>query len=106
MSVSAMNVEADLHVQARIELGSFRSALTFTAPAGTVTTILGPNGSGKTTLLRSVAGLQPLTGGQLKLGGQVLDDPAAGIFISPERRPVGLVFQQYRLFPHLNVRDN
>ena len=67
--------------------------------------LLGPNGAGKTTLLRAVAGLEPLQRGQIELDGRVLDD-GAGRLVPPERRGVGLVFQDYRLFPHLSVLDN
>ena len=63
--------------------------------------MLGPNGAGKTTLLRALAGLTPLTAGQIALDGRVLDDAASGRSSAAER-PVGLVFQDYRLFPHLS----
>jgi molybdate transport system ATP-binding protein len=57
-------------------------------------------------LLRVLAGLAAATEGSVRLGDTVLDDPAAGVFVPAEHRPVGLVFQNYRLFPHLSVRDN
>jgi molybdate transport system ATP-binding protein len=66
--------------------------------------VLGPNGAGKSTLLRALAGLLPLSSGRIELGGRVLDD--AEVLVPPEQRRVGLVFQGYRLFPHLSVRDN
>jgi molybdate transport system ATP-binding protein len=68
--------------------------------------VLGPNGAGKTTLLRTLAGLAALTRGRIELAGAVLDDPGRQLFVPAERRPVGLVFQNYRLFPHLTVCDN
>jgi molybdate transport system ATP-binding protein len=69
------------------------------APGETVA-LLGPNGAGKTTALRALAGLAPLTGGHLRLAGDDLSR------VPPERRPVGVVFQDYLLFPHLSARDN
>ena len=68
--------------------------------------MLGPNGAGKTTLLRALAGLTAVSDGSIRLGDLVLDDAATGTFVPAEQRPVGLVFQNYRLFPHLSVRDN
>ena len=66
----------------------------------------GPNGAGKSTLLRALAGLTPVGGGTIRLGDQVLDDAGTGAFVEPAERPVGFVFQDYRLFPHLSVLDN
>jgi molybdate transport system ATP-binding protein len=73
---------------------------------GEVVAVLGPNGSGKTTLLRTLAGLVGLDRGRLVLDGATLDDPAAGTFVPPEQRPVGVVFQDTLLFPHLSALDN
>jgi molybdate transport system ATP-binding protein len=83
----------DLHVDLHVEPGA-------------VTAVLGPNGAGKTTLLRVVAGLLPIDEGRVVLDGRTLDDTAAGIHIAPEDRPIGVVFQDYLLFPHLSVLDN
>jgi len=71
-----------------------------------VVVLLGPNAAGKTTLLRALAGLIPLVRGRVVLDGQVLEDPAAGVRVPPECRPVGVVFQDYLLFPHLSVLEN
>src|SRR6266566_3511672 len=68
--------------------------------------VLGPNGAGKTTLLRALAGLLSLSAGRVTLDGVVLEDPAEGIRVPTERRPVGLVFQDYLLFPHLSALEN
>jgi len=73
---------------------------------GEVVAVLGPNGAGKSTLLRTVCGLTPLTLGALSLGGVVVDDPARDVLVPSSRRGVGMVFQEYRLFPHLSVLDN
>ncbi|MFL6071855.1 MAG: ABC transporter ATP-binding protein [Mycobacteriales bacterium] len=84
----------------------FRLDAALDAAAGEVVALLGPNGAGKTTALRALAGLVPLTGGRIGLEGTVLDDPAGRVWVPPERRPVGVVFQDYLLFPHLTALDN
>lgn len=73
---------------------------------GTVVALLGPNGAGKTTVLRALAGLQALTAGSVRLGGEVLDDPSRGRFVPPEARRLGFVFQDRVLFAHLTVLEN
>jgi len=72
---------------------------------GEILCLLGPSGSGKTTLLRLVAGLDRLDGGSMRLGGTVID-AAGGPFLPPERRQLGMVFQDYALWPHLSALDN
>jgi len=66
--------------------------------------VVGPSGCGKTTLLRVIAGLERPSRGSIRLGGSTLCD--GGVFIPPEQRPVGLVFQGLALFPHLTVEGN
>ncbi|WSQ07665.1 ABC transporter ATP-binding protein [Streptomyces sp. NBC_01231] len=83
-----------------VERGTFRLDVTLTAAPGDVVALLGPNGAGKTTALRALAGLVPLTGGHLRLDGAAMDRTP------PESRPVGVVFQDYLLFPHLSALDN
>jgi molybdate transport system ATP-binding protein len=83
-----------------VERGSFRLDVALTAPPGEVVALLGPNGAGKSTALRALAGLVPLSGGHLRLDGAELDRTP------PESRPVGVVFQDYLLFPHLSALDN
>lgn len=73
---------------------------------GQVLALLGPNGAGKTTALRALAGLAPLTGGHLRLDGETLEEPGRRVRAAPERRPVGVVFQDYLLFPHLSALEN
>ncbi|MFI9025429.1 ABC transporter ATP-binding protein [Streptomyces sp. NPDC053560] len=83
-----------------VERGAFRLDVTLTAAPGDVVALLGPNGAGKTTALRALAGLVPLSEGHLRLDGAELDRTP------PESRPVGVVFQDYLLFPHLSALDN
>ena len=68
--------------------------------------LVGPSGAGKTTVLRAVAGLMRPQSGRISSGSEVWFDAAAGVSLPPDRRPVGLVFQDYALFPHLTVRQN
>jgi molybdate transport system ATP-binding protein len=95
-----------LEFDATVRRGTFSLAVAFAVPPGQVLAVLGPNGAGKTTLLRATAGLTPVAEGHITLGGQVVDDAAAGTFVEAARRPAGYVFQDYRLFPHLNVAEN
>jgi iron(III) transport system ATP-binding protein len=71
---------------------------------GSIGCLLGPSGCGKTTVLRAVAGFEPVTGGRICLDGQVVS--SAGQHLPPERRKIGMVFQDYALFPHLTVERN
>jgi len=68
--------------------------------------LLGPSGCGKTTTLRMIAGLENLTGGEIRVGDRVIDSPARGQFVGPEKRGMGLVFQSYALWPHLTIERN
>jgi molybdate transport system ATP-binding protein len=74
--------------------------------AGEVLALLGPNGAGKSTALQCLAGLLPLSAGSATLAGRCLDDPVAGVFVPAPERRVGMVFQDYLLFPHLSAVDN
>lgn len=89
-----------------VERGAFRLDVEVNLEPGQVLGVIGPNGAGKTTLLRALAGLTALSAGSITLDGETLDDARSDIFIAPEQRPIGVVFQNYRLFPHLTVRDN
>src|SRR6188508_2943348 len=68
--------------------------------------LVGPSGAGKTTVLRAVAGLTRPRSGRIAVGDDVFFDGERGVELSPERRRVGLVFQEYALFPHMTVRRN
>jgi molybdate transport system ATP-binding protein len=95
-----------LAVAASVARGEFTLDVAVPAGAGEVVAVLGPNGAGKSTLLRAVAGLLAVDSGRIELDGTVLDDPARRVFVPPEQRRIGVVFQDHRLFPHLRVLDN
>ncbi|MDD2880204.1 MAG: ABC transporter ATP-binding protein [Rhodoferax sp.] len=78
--------------------------VSFGLPAGDIGVLIGPSGCGKTTLLRAVAGLEPASSGEIRLGGEVVS--RTGLSLPPESRQVGMVFQDYALFPHLSVGRN
>ncbi|TDV48049.1 ABC transporter ATP-binding protein [Actinophytocola oryzae] len=83
----------------------FRLELDLAIQPGQVVALLGPNGAGKTTALRALAGLLTLTEGYVRLDDQVWDQPP-GVFVPTERRPIGVVFQDYLLFDHLTALEN
>ncbi|MGE0880993.1 MAG: ABC transporter ATP-binding protein [Acidimicrobiia bacterium] len=89
MTVGALEVDVHLH-----------------AAAGEVLAVLGPNGAGKTSLLRALSGLRAIDRGRIAIDGRVVDEPAADVFVPPNERPIGVVFQDYLLFAHLNALDN
>ena len=95
-------LEADI----QLRLSRLNLDTAFTVAAGEVLALLGPNGSGKTTTLRALMGLLPLAGGRVVLDGTVLEDPAQRVKVPPEHRPIGLMFQDYLLFPHLSAVEN
>ena len=71
---------------------------------GEIGCLLGPSGCGKTTLLRAIAGFEPITHGKISLNGNVVSQ--INKILPPEKRQIGMVFQDFALFPHLNVADN
>ena len=95
-----------LDVALRHAYPGFRLDAAFMAPAQGVTAIFGPSGCGKSTVLASVGGLLRPQAGRVALGSNVLFDGASRIFLPPERRRCGVVFQDARLFPHLSVETN
>ncbi len=85
----AHRVVQDLHLHLRV---------------GDIGCLLGPSGCGKTTTLRAIAGFEPVLEGEIVLAGEVIS--RAGFTLAPEKRRIGMVFQDYALFPHLSVADN
>ena len=94
-----------LHVDLDHALRSFRLSLALDVAAETVA-VVGPSGAGKTSVLRAIAGLLRPERGRVALGDETWLDTEARVDLPPERRRVGLVFQEYALFPHLTVRAN
>jgi iron(III) transport system ATP-binding protein len=81
-------------------------AVNLSLGASQIGALIGPSGCGKTSLLRAVAGLERISGGRIRMAGGVLADADTGVHVAPESRRIGMVFQDYALFPHLNVFDN
>ncbi|MFV0245036.1 MAG: ABC transporter ATP-binding protein [Qingshengfaniella sp.] len=88
--------------------GSFLAVddLNLTIESGEFLTLLGPSGCGKSTTLRMLAGLVKARTGTIRIGDQVVSDPGRGIFVPPEARKLGMVFQSYAIWPHMTVFDN
>ncbi|MBX3453544.1 molybdenum ABC transporter ATP-binding protein [Ferrovibrio sp.] len=94
-----------LQVDIQHSQGAFDLALRFECGAG-ITALFGRSGAGKTTLIDLIAGLRRPQQGRIAVAGRVLVDTAQGIFLPPHKRSLGYVFQEARLFPHLDVRSN
>ncbi|MGD0025702.1 MAG: molybdenum ABC transporter ATP-binding protein [Xanthobacteraceae bacterium] len=94
-----------LAVDVEKELGAFKLGVRF-AVAGGATALFGPSGAGKTSVINMIAGLLTPDRGSIALDDMMLFAAAAGINVPPHRRRIGYVFQEGRLFPHLNVRQN
>jgi iron(III) transport system ATP-binding protein len=80
--------------------------VSFEVPDGALFTLLGPSGCGKTTTLRSIAGLERPRQGEIEAGGRVVFSSGRNIFVAPNRRNFGMVFQSYAIWPHMNVFKN
>ena len=80
--------------------------VSFEVPEGKLFTLLGPSGCGKTTTLRSIAGLERPTSGEIEVAGKVMYSSASRVFVAPNKRNFGMVFQSYAIWPHMNVFQN
>lgn len=96
----------DIHVAYRTPTGVFKAVdgVNLHLQAGQIGCLLGASGCGKTTILRALAGFEPLQAGRIEVEGAVIAEAGSGL--PPEQRRIGMMFQDYALFPHLNVADN
>ncbi len=94
----ALGYQHDRHLKVVVDGYSMQ------VPAGDIVCLLGPSGCGKTTVLRAIAGFEPVYAGRILLDGQVIAEP--GRMVEPEHRRIGMMFQDYALFPHLTVEQN
>lgn len=95
-----------LHVNIHKQLSLFNLEVSLTCAKGTLTAIVGPSGAGKSTLMRIISGLERPDSGTIALGGTCWNDCAMHLHVTPQRRKISMVFQEYTLFPHLTVRQN
>lgn len=99
--------QTGLDARLRLSLSeSFQLDMDLAIQPGRTAVLLGPNGAGKSTAVAALAGLRPLDDGRIVLAGRTMDDPASDVFVPAEDRGVGVVFQDYLLFPHLTVFEN
>lgn len=80
--------------------------ISFGIDEGSFLTLLGPSGCGKTTTLMSIAGLHTINSGSIVVGGLKYTEPEEGVFLAPEKRDIGMVFQSYAIWPHMSVTQN
>ena len=95
-----------LSAQIELRLGTLDLHADLDVKPGELLAVLGPNGAGKSTVLRCLAGLAPIDSGRITIDDTVVDDPATAVFVEPEHRSVGFVFQNYLLFDHMTVLEN
>ena len=95
-----------IHLQIKIARSAFQLNLDIQLPEQGITAIFGPSGSGKTTLLRVVAGLEKNPQGLIQIGENIWQDTKQGIYVPTWQRPLGYVFQESSLLPHLSVAEN
>jgi molybdate transport system ATP-binding protein len=98
--------EVSIQLRLRHHFGSFGLDVDFNVPTPGITVIFGPSGAGKSTVLAATAGLFRPEMGRIEIDGRVVGDTTTGLWLAPEKRRVGLVFQDARLFPHMTVESN
>ena len=103
LSVKSLNTE---YAAANGQVVKAAQDVSFEVPDGALFTLLGPSGCGKTTTLRSIAGLERPRSGAIEIGGQTVFSSDKGIFVAPNKRNFGMVFQSYAIWPHMNVFKN
>jgi molybdate transport system ATP-binding protein len=99
----SLGLEANFGVR---RSAAFEVGLNLSISPGRTAALLGPNGAGKSTAVAAIAGLLPIDRGRIELGGRTMDDPAGGRFVTPDARHIGVVFQDFLLFPHLSAVEN
>lgn len=106
MDCETLHVAHDLSAEITLTRGDFSLDISCLIASQTMTGVYGSSGAGKSTLLRCLAGLEPTCMGKIQFGADNWQDTARGVFVPPHQRSVGLVFQDGRLFSHLDVRGN
>jgi molybdate transport system ATP-binding protein len=96
----------ELKISVKKRLPSFELDVAFSCSPDKLLVIIGPSGAGKTTIIRMLAGLNKPDEGTITFNGETWVDTKKGIFVPPQKRQLGYVFQDYPLFPHLNVQKN
>jgi iron(III) transport system ATP-binding protein len=104
MEIRITGLSKDFSAEGR-KIGAL-SNIDLTVPSDRIFTLLGPSGCGKTTLLRCIVGLEVPDSGEISIGGEIVFSKEKGIFVPPEKRGLGMVFQTYAIWPHMNVFDN
>ena len=104
---TGLGVALSVDIEKRYPGGeTIRASFTIPGSPPRVFILFGPSGAGKTTILRCLAGLEPITRGRIRHGDEMWADAERGIFLPPQKRSVGYLFQDYALFPHLDVGRN
>ncbi len=90
------------------DFGAVRAVddLSLSVDEGEMLVLVGPSGCGKTTCLRCIAGLEEPTAGTIRIGNRTVNAPSEGLFVAPERREIGMVFQSYAIWPHMTLFNN
>jgi iron(III) transport system ATP-binding protein len=104
MEIRITDVSKDYHSEGKTITAL--SHVSLTIPSNNIFTLLGPSGCGKTTLLRCIVGLETPDAGEIAIGGEIYFSRDRQIFVPPEKRGLGMVFQTYAIWPHMNVFDN